>query len=125
MENVREECATAMRAGDVESFMAIVTDDAVLMPPNEPAVTGKEAIRAWTQLFFEQFSIEPTISVKEVEVVGDWAFERADYTFRLTPVAGGAVMQENIKNLRVLQRQSDGSWKIAREIWNSDHPPAM
>ena len=58
-------------------------------------------------------------------MVGDWAFERANYTFRLTPVAGGAAMQENTKNLRILQRQPDGSWKIAREIWNSDNPPAM
>ncbi len=123
LNTLRDDCAAAFRAGDVEGFIALVTDDAVMMPPDEPALTGKKAIRAWTQAFFDQFTLEPTISVEEVEVLGDWAFERATNTFKLIPVAGGEVASETFKYVRILQRQPDGSWKIAREIWNRDSPP--
>ncbi len=52
-----------------------------------------------------------------------WAFHRGTYTIRLTPVAGGEVIGENGKVIVIFQKQPDGSWKIAREIWNRDNPP--
>jgi len=31
-------------------------------------------------------------------------------------------MKDNGKYITIYQHQSDGSWKIARDIWNSDQP---
>ncbi|MEE8586821.1 MAG: hypothetical protein V3T83_18425 [Acidobacteriota bacterium] len=59
----------------------------------------------------------------EVEVAGDWAFDRGTYTITLTPKAGGEpVFEDEAKYLTITKRQPDGSWKIYRTISNSDRP---
>src|ERR1051326_473337 len=37
----------ASRTGDVEKLIAMFADDAILMPPNDTTLYGKEEIRAW------------------------------------------------------------------------------
>jgi ketosteroid isomerase-like protein len=48
----------AIIAGDTESYVALIAEDAVLMPPNAPPVIGKDAIRSWNQTISKQFRIE-------------------------------------------------------------------
>ena len=118
-----EQELAAVNSGDAEAFQAAITNDAVLMPPNEPPVTGKEAILAWQQAFFDQATVQLSISFEEVEVAGNWAFARRSWARTLTPVAGGEPTQDNGQVVHIYQRQADGSWKVARIIWNSDNPP--
>lgn len=122
--NVLNKEVAAINAGDIEGLMAITTDDIVLMPSNEPARVGKEACRSWSQDFFAQFSAQYAASSEEVVVAGDWAFQRYSDTITLTPVAGGEPMELQSKGIHIYQRQPDGSWKVARDIWNSNEPPA-
>ncbi|MDA2931041.1 DUF4440 domain-containing protein [Acidobacteria bacterium AH-259-O06] len=120
---LREEYIATANAGDVDGWLATLTDDAVFMPPNEPAVTGKEAIRSWVvKSFFDPFDIQLSLSHEEVEVAGDWAFVQGPFSYSLTPKAGGEVIEESGKFIDILKRQSDGSFKYARAIWNSDNP---
>ncbi len=139
LHSVREAHDGAVNAGDLEAYLAVLGEDAVLMPPNEPPVVGKEATRAWAQVLFGQFSFEETMSSEEVVVTGDWGFDRGTYTITPTPkVAGEAeegtsIEQPEIgkeldhaqtgKYLSILKRQPDRSWKIARDMWSSNHPP--
>ena len=39
----------AHNSGDIEGLMSLYTDDAVRIPPNKPALVGKEAIRSLFQ----------------------------------------------------------------------------
>ena len=64
---VLEQELAAVNSGDAEAFQAAITNDAVLMPPNEPPVTGKEAILAWQQAFFDQATVQLSVSLEEVE----------------------------------------------------------
>ena len=48
--------------------------------------------------------------------------ERGRYEITLAPKAGDAPMDDTGKYITIYQRQSNGSWKIARDIWNSDQP---
>ena len=102
--------------------MALHTDDAIRMPPNEPPVIGKEAIRASFQATFDQFTGKITLSLKEVEFAGDWAFVRGASSVTLTPKAGGEPLQDEGKYLSIRKRQPDGSWKIFWTNWNSNNP---
>ncbi|MFQ5962467.1 MAG: YybH family protein [Candidatus Methylomirabilales bacterium] len=136
---VRETHDAAVNAGDLEAYLAVFAEDAVLMPPNEPPVLGKEATRAWGQGLFSQFSFEETMSSEEVVVAGDWGFDRGTYTIRPTPKVGGEAAEgtpieqpeigreldyaQTGKYLWILKRQGDGSWKTARAMWSSNHPP--
>ena len=38
----------------------------------------------------------------------------------LTPKAGGDSVEDHGKYIDLLRRQTSGSWKFARLIWNSD-----
>jgi ketosteroid isomerase-like protein len=92
------------------------------MPPNSPANAGREAIRAWSQAFLGAFRAAFALTVAEVQVAGDWAFERGGYDIALTPRAGGPPVQDHGKYMTIYRRPSEGPWRMARDIWNSDHP---
>jgi ketosteroid isomerase-like protein len=93
------------------------------MPPNEPALVGKEAIRAWLENVYKQFSVQGKYTPSNIVLAGDWAFERLAFTLTMTPVAGGKPSEEIGKSIHIYRRQADGSWKIAQDIWNTDNPP--
>ncbi len=120
---VLEQEVAAINAGDVEAFAALFTDDAVLMAPGEPAVIGTEAVRSWAQDFSDQFTVQYTVTSEEIVVAGNWAFQRLSFTLTLTPAAGGDPIREGAKAIHIYLRQPDGSWKIARDVWNTDNPP--
>ncbi len=109
--------------GDLDSFIDLFTDDAIWMPPGGLPVVGKEALRAWVSwaedVTWEHFST----STEEVVVAGDWAFARLAATMVMTPQAGEEATPSYLKGLQILQRQTDGSWRIARYIWNGNPPP--
>lgn len=120
---LREQEMAAFSAADVNTLLILFTNDAIVMPPNEPALYGKDAIRAWLENVYKQFTVQGKYTSSDVVLAGDWAFERFTSTLTTTPVAGGEPVQEVIKGLHIYRRQADGSWKIAQDIWNTDNPP--
>jgi len=102
--------------------MSFWTDDGVEMPPGRSRI-GKEAIQSRMQSIFDELTAEVTTAFDEVVVVGDWAFARGTFTGTWAPVAGGEPRQKSAKNLWILQRHPDGSWKIARFMFNDASPP--
>ena len=121
--HVRTTHIAALNDGDVNAWVAAFTNDGVQMPPNAPANLGRESIRAWSQAFLAPFRVEFTLAVDEVQVAGDWAFERGTYTITLTPKASREPRQGIGKYLTIYQRQPGGAWGMARDIWNSNKPP--
>ena len=122
IDQVRERFAAAFNAGDAGAVAGLYTDDAMRMPPNEPAVVGREAILSRFEAEFAEFAGQLANPAEEIHVAGDWAFLRGTYTMTLTPSAGGEPTQDTGKYLVVVQRQPDGTWLTKREIWNSDNP---
>lgn len=119
---LREAYIKAQNAGDTEGLVALFADDAVLMPVNAPAASGKNAIRSWMQSQHDQFSFALAVTQAELELAGHWAFTRGTYTMKITPKAGGPTIEDSGKYLNIVAHQPDGSWKLARHIWNSDQP---
>lgn len=122
--DLRAEYFSAANAADVEALLTVWANDGVSMPPNQPAVTGKEAIRSLWQERFDQNTYDITFTSDESVVSGDWAFVRGITTGTLTPKAGGEPNETKVKSIALYQRQVDGSWKTARVIYSSDNPPA-
>ena len=122
IDGVRAAHVAALNADDVEGWLGVFAEDGVQMPPNAPANVGKSAIRPWVEGLLGAFRCEFTLDVQEVRVSGDWAVERGAYRIMLTPKAGGTPMEDVGKYITIYQRQPDGVWKMARDIWNSDRP---
>ena len=122
IESLRDEFIALNNASDAAGLAGLYTNDAVLMPPNQEAVAGNQAIESWFQTTFDQFTIEFTLASDELEVVGDLAFDGGSYMIALTPQADGEPMEERGKYILILRKQVDGSWKLVRDIWNSNNP---
>ena len=94
---------------------SIYADNATLMPPNQPMVQGRAAIRAWMKSAqpLKSFVISPI----DINGRGDLAYVRG--TFQLLFESGS---QDRGKFLEIRQRQQDGRWLIVADIFNSDLP---
>jgi uncharacterized protein (TIGR02246 family) len=108
----------AFNEGDLEAFMATVTEDAVYMPPGEPVLIGKETIRNWYNELFDKISFDVTISSDEIEICGDWAIQRTTWKGSMIQKDSGETTQAESKNIIIFRRQPDGSWKNSHAIWN-------
>src|SRR5437660_5477277 len=95
IDKVRDAHVAALNAGDAGAWVVHFTDDGVQMPPNAPANIGKALIGSWSHALLSQFRVQFTLSVDEVRVLGEWAFERGEYTINLSSSAGGPAMQDN------------------------------
>jgi uncharacterized protein (TIGR02246 family) len=123
IDGVRDAHVAAVNAGDARAWAALFTDDGVQMPPNMPANIGRSAIEPWSKGFMDMFGLEFALSVDEVRVLGEWAFERGTYTISLNPKSGGQSLQDAGKYITIYQRKSGDGWQMARDIWNSSNPP--
>jgi uncharacterized protein (TIGR02246 family) len=118
-----KEYSASLNAGDAERWIALWTEDGVQMPPDEPAVVGKARLRDRIRAALDRFRFDMAISNEEVRTAGDMAFARGTYTATLTPKGGGQPIPIDGKFMTILLRQPDGSWKIHRDIFNSNAPP--
>ena len=115
----------ALRTNDADELFRYVADDVVMMPPGEPAVRGKDAMRVWYAAFLSQFRTSSlTLTDREVFLGDGWAVEMGRYEWGLMPVAGGDPVADRGNYMQIWKPQPDGTWRFAREIWNSSVPPA-
>lgn len=122
IDRVRDDHVGAINAGNTDAWVAQFDEDGVQMPPNAPANIGKENIGHWSGGLLSNFRVQFGLSVDEVHVFGDWAFERGDYTITLDPAAGGPSMRDCGKYVTIYRKGAGDRWRMSRDIWNSDNP---
>ncbi len=107
------------RVGElVSSFYA---EDADLLPPGAPLMSGHEAIRGFWQGMVSAGLHVSVLEASRVEESGDLAYARGVYELTVTP-AGGATISDNGKYIVVYRRQPDGTWRGVADIFNSSRP---
>lgn len=112
----------ALNKGDVEGWLTLYASDAVVLPPNQPAWRGTEGLRVGAQGMLSQVTLSGMkLNIEDVKVAGDLAVETGTYEMTMTPKQGKAINDKG-KYIVVWQHQPDGSWKIIRDIFNSDLP---
>lgn len=114
--------ASVINRGDLEGWISQFTEDAVFMMPNSEPLYGRGAGRELARAWYENLDMEFEHSVDEIEVHGDWAFARWNYVGNYTPKAGGEPILDKAKEIWILRRQADGSWKCSHIIYNSSLP---
>ena len=114
------EWAHAAASGDLERALAYWTDDAILLPPDQPAVVGKDAIRAWIRQAssIPGFSItwEPELATVSNGADVGYLVERNRMTFR---DVSGELKTQYGKAVTVWRKQADGGWKCVIDTWNT------
>ena len=126
MAAIRDEITQAYKAfeeaffkGDVDALSMIYTEDAEWLVPQLPAIKGRQAIaQVWKQVLGTGGN-RIRVEIGEVHENGDWAYEVGAFT---ASGPDGGVLNAG-KYIVIWQRQSDGSWKTHRDIFNWDIPP--
>ena len=85
---------------------------------------GEDGIAGVATNFQARAAQQTKDDLAAVEDRFDLAVETGAYELTLQPKSG-PVIQDKGKYLTVWKRQTDGSWRIVRDINNSDLPPKM
>lgn len=107
--------------GDTAALAGFYADDAVLMMSNEPAARGHAPIAKSFAAMGMKMS-EFKLTTQDVIVSGDYAIETGSYALAGTPPKAAKPVHDVGKYLVVWKKQADGSYKILRDIANSDQP---
>ncbi len=117
--DVTAQWQAAAVANDNAGLAALYTEEAVFMPPNQPAVEGRASIQTWIESFPAMTTAE--LVIDEIDGRGDLAFVRGHYDITMTG-PDGALIPDRGKYLEIRRRQPDGAWLLAVDIFNSDLP---
>ncbi len=108
---------------DVETILAFYTDDAERLPSDGSIVSGLAALREVIVAFREQNDyVLDAYSPPRIQVSGDLAVTYATFDEHWTSKATAETTREAGRWLLVWERQSDGSWKISKEMWTIQQP---
>jgi ketosteroid isomerase-like protein len=119
LRDLDEQWSKAAGAKDLDKTVSYYADDAVVLPPNESAVTSKDGIRnLWKGFLDTVTSISWTATRVEMAKSGDMACLTG--TYELTMKDG---TKERGKYCEVWEKKG-ATWKCGTDIWNSDLPAA-
>ncbi len=104
----------AFNAHDADALASLYSEDAVLLPPNEPAVFGRDAIRATNKEMLAEEGIGMELEDLEINIVGDLGYKAGRY--RMYSKDGGLL--DRGKYIEIWKK-TDGTWLIHRDMWNS------
>jgi uncharacterized protein (TIGR02246 family) len=112
----------AFNAKDVSKVLEMYAENSVFMPPNEPIIRGKDALKSfYGNLFTRAGASNLKMDVTEVAGHGPLAYQSGTYEMELKP-AGGAAGRDRGKYLFVIRKMGNG-WRYAYTMWNSDLAP--
>lgn len=118
----------AYNAGDADKASASYADDALLMPPDAPAVTGRDAIKQYlatdmaaSKAAGASFALDGGDSFG---VSGDLAWHSGN--FHVNGPAGAPVGTGKFLEVwhETKNAQGKSDWQIIRDTWNMDAAPA-
>jgi ketosteroid isomerase-like protein len=116
---------TAYNAGHPETMAQAYAADAVVMPPNGPAVRGAKAITDWWNGGWKMGMRNLALTTTDVYVEGNLATETGTYALDMPMTEGGTPMHDSGKYMVLWKRSPTAGWQLFRDIFNSDAPMAQ
>ena len=114
-----EWAALASAGTDVDRIVSYWTDDAVVMPPGQPIVEGKAALRKFVSdsLSIPGFQVHWTSDLVRFSPDGHLAYMRSMNEFTV-PGSDGSPQTLRGRAVTIWRREGDGQWRCAVDIWN-------
>jgi uncharacterized protein (TIGR02246 family) len=109
----------AFNAGDAAGVAALYTTGAVVMAPNYARITGRRAIQGMWQNFFDAEITDIDLKTVELDIYERRASEYGTFSFTAPDGQGGNVKLKG-KYIVLWRQDSDGVWRLHRDIWNND-----
>ena len=117
-QEIRQLVATwlaASKAGDIETVLELIADDAVFLAPGQPAMRKADfAAAASAQSGPDAPQIDGSSEIDEIKILGDWAFMRTTLSVVVTPPDSAQAVTRAGHTLTILQKYG-GKWLLARD----------
>lgn len=114
--------ATALNAKDAKRAASYYTEDAVLYPPGEAPVRGREAIEAYWRAAIESGGVrDASVETIDARSSGDLGYEIGSFTLTANGPDGKPITDRG-RYVELLRREADGSWYSTMGMWNAPPP---
>ena len=113
----RQAFVDALRRGDARGAASVYAENAHLLAPSSDALFGRDEIRAYWQAGIDAGVAEVSLSASGTEQSDGIAYETGRYAIRVDG-SDTARAAERGHYVQVYQRQADGSWQCAVEIFS-------
>ena len=103
----------ASKAGDVATVLNLMTDDVVFMVPGKEPF-GKDVYATLSKPSHSNLDIEGTSDIKEIQVVGDWAYIRNYLEMTITPPNSFTCKESGLYAFLFLEKKQmgNGDWRV-------------
>lgn len=115
-----ERFAAAVSAGDRVTLAQIFTEDTLLLPPHRESISGREqVVDFWAAIASKRAAtMTSTFTTRELNVWNDHACEIGEARILAVTDAGEKLL--DIGKYLVIWKNVAGTWKMHRDIFNSD-----
>ena len=115
--------ALAGELKDIDRIVSYWSDDAVLIPPGEPIIRGKEALRKFVEgsKNIPGFHISWRSSDPQFSPDGKMAYMYGENLMSMNDSTGNKISFTG-RGYTIWRKETDGSWKCVVDLWNS--PPS-
>lgn len=114
------EFVRALSARDTGALVsAYYAEDARVLPPDQPAVEGREAIRRFWDSVLASGMQGFALDTRHVEVSGNLAYALGQYTMSMEPPGGSRVLKTG-KYVVVYRRQDSTNWRAVVDMFSGN-----
>lgn len=117
IKRINEQIGRHVADGDAAGFAGHYTENAMLLPPGNDFVQGKQAIIKFWKSMMDMGIKKIKLDIEQVESLGDTAIEIGRYTI---DGQGGETIDKG--KYIVEWKHEKGKWKLHRDMWNSSRP---
>lgn len=108
----------AFARGDAKAISTMYTPDAIAFPPDAEMIRGNEAIASFWKTTRDGGVLSAALTTLDVQRSGDVAWETGTVSLAIQAAGAQRTTTAAAKYVVVWKRQSDGTWKMNRDIWN-------
>lgn len=122
IDSLHKQDLDASKTSDIDLLISLFTEDCIMLPPGSGPVCGHDSIRSYLtdkcQECRKYNVAKYDQHFEEIKVMDDLAYEWGTIKGVYYMKTGGPDIFENSRLFRILRRQPDDSWKIARVMWH-------
>ena len=108
-----EKCANAR---DARGIAALYAENAILLPPGQPAIRGRQNIEKFWQGFLDAGASDAKLNSIQIVGSGNLAYEIGEFSAMMPQPSGGTAPGTG-KYLVVLERQPDGNFQMVADMF--------
>jgi ketosteroid isomerase-like protein len=118
---MNRDLAKALKAHDVVAAASVYDENASLLPPNEPIVSGRTNIQHYWQGAIDAGLIDASVKTLDARSDGQLGYEIGTFELKFKGPKGDTIVDIG-KYTEILRRDADGKWISTYGMWSANEP---